>query len=160
MFHKRTCPFSHHAIAGSMPSSCREWCCWSEMKRMQICFYIVWMQISRICEQKNLSCRVIRLLNLDFVTKLVVTAASLQVLKGGNEIASYHSGRATISHTLDLSFQPRFVIPNKPSTSCSSRHAPMSAYALRQTPTRYLVAYNKGCSIWSPDVSTLRNDLH
>ena len=61
---------------------------------MQICFYVIWMQISRICEQKNLSCRVIRLLNLDFVTKVVVTAASLQVLKGGNEIASYHSGTA------------------------------------------------------------------
>jgi hypothetical protein len=52
----------------SLPCPCRpteERCRRCEMKTMQICFYVgIWMQISRIGEQNNLSCRVIRLLEI------------------------------------------------------------------------------------------------
>ena len=138
-----------------MPGSCRERCSWRDMKRMQICFVILWMQISRICEQKNLSCRVIRLyLNLDFVTGVVVTAGPFRNSKA--EMKFYHIILISFWELLLSLSHPASLFP----TSCSSQHVPTSAYALRQTPTRYLVVYNKDCSIWSPDVSTLRNDLH
>ena len=73
--------------------------------------------------EMNLSCRVFRLVNLDSVTKVLVTAASLQELKGGNEfVSSYQSGCCYLTPSYPSHFMQQPTCTNLRIRSTADAH--------------------------------------